>query len=66
MATTPADWNGLLDVIRCSGAERVWVTHGYTGPMVRWLHEQGLEVRAVETRFEGELEEVAAEEPAVP
>ena len=51
-----ADWDGLLSVIRASGAEQIWVTHGYTVPMVRWLQEQGLAARAVETRFEGELE----------
>lgn len=52
-----ADLDGLLSVIRSCGAEQVWVTHGYTGPMVRWLQEQGLSARAVETRFEGEEEE---------
>jgi putative mRNA 3-end processing factor len=51
-----ADWDGLFSVIRAAGAEQIWVTHGYTGPMVRWLQEQGLGARAVETRFEGELE----------
>jgi hypothetical protein len=35
----------------------VWVTHGFTGPMVRYLGDQGLEVRALATRFEGELNE---------
>ena len=52
-----ADWDGLLAVIRESRAEQVWVTHGYTDPMVRWLQEQGVAARAIETRFEGELEE---------
>lgn len=52
-----ADWNGLLSVIRESQAEQVWVTHGYTVPMVRWLQEQGVDARAVETKFEGELAE---------
>lgn len=51
-----ADWDGLLSVIRASGAEEVWVTHGYTGPMVRWLQEQGLRAMALETKFEGEEE----------
>ena len=53
-----ADWDGLLGVIRESRAEQVWVTHGYTGPMVRWLQQQGVAARAIETRFEGELEAV--------
>jgi putative mRNA 3-end processing factor len=49
-----ADWPGLLDAIAATGAERVWVTHGYTAVLARWLEEQGLEAFAVPTRFEGE------------
>lgn len=52
-----ADWPGLLGAIAATGAERVWVTHGFTGPVVRWLEEQGLEARAIATRFEGERDE---------
>ncbi len=36
-----ADWDGLNAAIRATGAERVFVTHGYTGPFRRWLCEQG-------------------------
>lgn len=49
------DWPGLLAAIDATGAGEVWVTHGYTGPVVRWLQERGLDARAVATRFEGEL-----------
>jgi putative mRNA 3-end processing factor len=59
-----ADWPGLQTAIRETGAERVLVTHGYRAPMVRWLSEQGLEAAALDTRFEGErdeVEDVAAE-----
>ena len=35
------DWPSLLAAIDATGAERVWVTHGYTGVLVRWLREQG-------------------------
>lgn len=52
-----ADWPGLLDAIAATGAQRVWVTHGFTGPVVRWLQEKGLEARAIATRFEGERDE---------
>ena len=62
------DWPGLLAAIAATGAERVWVTHGYTGPVVRWLREQGLDAEAVATRFEGERDDAPgapdAEEPA--
>lgn len=56
-----ADWPGLMTAIRASGASRVWVTHGYRAPMVEWLKQQGLEARAIETRFEGEQDETGTE-----
>lgn len=52
-----ADWPGLLHAIRESGAERVLVTHGTTGAMVRWLREQGWRAEAIQTEFEGEQDE---------
>jgi putative mRNA 3-end processing factor len=58
-----ADWPGLLGAIRATGAERVWVTHGYVGVLVRWLQEQGLDARALQTQFEGERDDAADEVP---
>ncbi len=55
------DWPGLLATIQATGAGEVWVTHGFTGPVVRWLTEQGIDARAVQTRFEGERDDEAAE-----
>ena len=49
-----ADWNGLNHAIEASGAARVYVTHGYTLPLVQWLREKGLEASALVTRYEGE------------
>jgi len=49
-----ADWDGLLATVGASGAERVWVTHGYSAVLARWLREQGLDAQAVATRWEGE------------
>jgi putative mRNA 3-end processing factor len=51
-----ADWPGLLSAVQATGAQQVLVTHGYRAPLVKWLSERGLEARALETRFEGELE----------
>jgi putative mRNA 3-end processing factor len=51
-----ADWDGLLQTIKATGAENIWVTHGYTAPLVRYLRETGLKAEAIETRFEGETE----------
>jgi putative mRNA 3-end processing factor len=52
-----ADWQALNDTIAATGAEEVWLTHGSTGPMTRWLVERGVNARAITTRFEGELDE---------
>jgi putative mRNA 3-end processing factor len=53
-----ADWPALLTAIDATGASSVWVTHGYRHPLVRWLSEKGLQAQAVDTRFEGEQDEV--------
>lgn len=47
-----ADWPGLLDTIRATGAERIGVTHGYVPTLVRYLKEQGLDAFPIETRFQ--------------
>jgi putative mRNA 3-end processing factor len=53
-----ADWPELQRAIGETGAECVLVTHGYRAPMVRWLEEQGKQAGLLETRFEGERDEV--------
>ncbi len=53
-----ADWKGLNTAITESGAERVFVTHGYTSVFSQWLNEKGIEAAIVETQFEGELAEI--------
>jgi putative mRNA 3-end processing factor len=57
-----ADWPGLLNAISATGAETVWVTHGYRAPLVRWLQDKGLQAMAIETRFEDEPGDPEAEE----
>jgi putative mRNA 3-end processing factor len=49
-----ADWPGLMEAIRLSGAERIAVTHGYTHELVRFLKEQGKDAWVIPTRFKGE------------
>jgi putative mRNA 3-end processing factor len=46
-----ADWAGLCDAIRSTGAERVLVTHGSTAVMVRWLREHGWNAAGLETPY---------------
>jgi putative mRNA 3-end processing factor len=56
------DWPSLLATIKATGAEHVWVTHGYSSVVVRYLQDLGLNSKVLPTRWEGELDE-AAEEP---
>jgi putative mRNA 3-end processing factor len=46
-----ADWPALLRAIDETGAETVWVTHGYRAPLVRWLEEHGRNALDVETKL---------------
>jgi len=58
-----ADWTGLNDAIRATGATRVFVTHGYTSIFRRWLESEGYDARIVATEYEGETLDVAEEAP---
>jgi len=49
-----ADWNGLNAAIAATGAEQVFVTHGYTSVFRKWLEDQGYRAGIVETEFEGD------------
>ncbi len=49
-----ADWQGLNEAIRATGAEKIFVTHGYTSVFRRWLAEQGYDAEVVATEYEGE------------
>jgi putative mRNA 3-end processing factor len=60
-----ADWPGLIQAIRASGAERIWVTHGYVAVMVRWLQEQGFDAAGLQTHFEGERDDAPDEAGAM-
>ena len=60
-----ADWPGLNAAIQATGAQRVFVTHGYTTPFRRWLEEQGYEAGIVQTEFGGDEADASPEaEPA--
>lgn len=52
-----ADWDGLLQAITETGAENVYVTHGYTDIFARWLNDQGWTARVVPTEFGGDEED---------
>ena len=50
------DWPSLIDAVAATGAERVFVTHGYTRPVVRYLREKGLDAHVLPSGWEGETE----------
>jgi putative mRNA 3-end processing factor len=53
-----ADWYDLNTAIKATGAERIFVTHGYTEAFSRWLNDNGYDAKEVRTKFEGELGEM--------
>jgi putative mRNA 3-end processing factor len=53
-----ADWDDLNKAIKETGAERVYITHGYSEIFSRWLNEQGILSSEVKTQYEGELSEI--------
>ena len=52
------DWTSLNIAVRETGAEKVFVTHGYSEVFSQWLNENGIESHVVKTEYEGELSEM--------
>ncbi len=52
-----ADWDQLNTAVKETGAENIYVTHGYTLQFSKWLKDQGMNAQVVKTEFEGEVEE---------
>lgn len=52
-----ADWNGLNEAVKNTGAERVFVTHGFQSVFARHLREQGLDAHDIQTAFGSDVEE---------
>jgi len=46
-----ADWPGLLSAIRATGAEKVFVTHGFQAALSRYLNELGIQAAEVRTEY---------------
>lgn len=50
-----ADWNDLNIAVNATGAQNIYVTHGYKSAYARWLKEnKNLNAVTVDTLFEGE------------
>jgi putative mRNA 3-end processing factor len=52
-----ADWKGLLQAVSATGAEKVFVTHGFQAAFSRYLNENGIDAAEVKTEYGGEEEE---------
>ncbi len=52
-----ADWEGLNTTITETGADKIFVTHGYTSIFKKWLEEKGLNAHEVTTGFVGESDD---------
>lgn len=46
-----ADWNGLLQAIEATGAQKIFVTHGFQAALSRYLNERGIESGEVKTEY---------------
>jgi putative mRNA 3-end processing factor len=55
-----ADWNGLLNAIKATGAQKVFVTHGSTATFSKYLNEIGIEAAEVATQYGKEDDEAIA------
>ena len=56
-----ADWTGLLQAIKATGAEKVFVTHGFQAAFSRYLNELGIAADEVKTEYGNDEEEAPAE-----
>jgi putative mRNA 3-end processing factor len=55
-----ADWNGLLETVKATGAEKVFVTHGFQSAFSRYLNEIGIPAAEVKTEWGEEEAETNA------
>ena len=53
-----ADWDGLNTAVSATGAENIYVTHGYTEVFSKWLKSLGYHSEVVNTRFNVEAVDV--------
>lgn len=52
-----ADWKGLLSAVKATGAEKVFVTHGFQSTFSRYLNENGIASAEVKTEYGNDDEE---------
>lgn len=60
-----ADWDQLNAAVRDTGAENIFVTHGYSLQFARWLGDKGLNAKVVQTEFEAEEERLESRQEGI-
>ncbi len=56
------DWDGLVSSVKATGAEKVFVTHGFQAVFSKYLNENGIEADEVKTQYGNEEEESTSED----
>jgi len=59
-----ADWNQLNESIAATGADEIFVTHGFSEIFSEYLKTQGYDAKVVKTAFEGEQDVVEEDQAA--
>jgi putative mRNA 3-end processing factor len=55
------DWQGLLKSVEATGAQKVFVTHGFQSVFSRYLNESGIEAAEIKTEYGTDEEETTQE-----
>ena len=64
MLSDHCDWQGLLESIKATGAEKIICTHGYSDIFSAYLREIGYDARTEQTQYEGDEGDVETKTPA--
>jgi len=55
------DWDGLLNSVKATGAEKVFVTHGFQAVFSKYLNENGIAAEEVKTQYGNDEEDTTTE-----
>lgn len=58
-----ADWDGLLQAIKSTQAQQVYITHGFQATLARYLNEIGIQAQEVKTAYGTDEETVQPSKP---
>ena len=61
MLSDHADWKGLNSAVEATGAQKVYVTHGFQSVFSKYLNEKGIAAEEVKTNYGNETEEALNE-----